>query len=51
MGRIASNDYPNKKHIFAAPEMRDQYKKSELRRMIEVPPEPKAVVLDMKRSA
>ena len=51
MGRLASSDYPNKKHIFAAPEVRDQYKKSELRRMIEVPPEPKAVVLDMKRSA
>jgi len=51
MGRIASNDYPNKKHIFVAPDIRDQYKKSDLRRMIEVPPEPKAVVLDMKRSA
>ena len=51
MGRIASADYPNKKHIFVAPDVRDQYNKSELRRMIEVPPEPKAVVLDMKRSA
>ena len=51
MGRIASAEYANKKHIFVAPELKDQYKKSELRRMIEVPPEPKAVVLDMKRSA
>jgi len=51
MGRIASNDYSNKKHIFVAPELKEKYKKSDLRRMIEVPPEPKAVVLDIKRSA
>ena len=35
MGRIASSDYPNKKHIFVAPDVRDQFNKSELRRMIE----------------
>lgn len=51
MGRIASTDYANKKRIFAAPDAARDYSKSELRRMIEAPPEPKAVVLDMKRSA
>ena len=51
MGRIASTDYANKKRIFAAPDAARDYSKSELRRMIEAPPEPKAVVLDLKRSA
>jgi len=50
-GRIASADQPNKKRIFADPDVAKEHSKSELRRMIEAPPEPKAVVLDMKRSA
>jgi len=50
-GRIASADQPNKKRIFADPEVAKTHSKSELRRMIEAPPEPKAVVLDIKRSA
>ena len=51
LGRIASTDLPNKKRIFAAPEILKQFTRSELRRMAESAPEPKAVVLDMKRSA
>jgi len=50
-GRIASADQPNKKRIFADPQIAKERSKSELRRMIEAPPEPKAVVLDIKRSA
>ena len=51
MDRLASSDLPNKKRIFASPEAARDFSKSELRRMIELPPEPRAVVLDMKRSA
>ena len=50
-GRLASNDHPSKKRIFAAPDTIEAHSKSELRRMVEAPPEPKAVVLDMRRSA
>ena len=50
-GRIASADYPNKKHIFKAPDIDARYTKSDLRRMVEEVISPKAVVLDMKRSA
>ena len=35
MGRLGSADYPNKKHIFCAPELK-HYRKSDLRRMVEV---------------
>ncbi len=51
LGRLASVDMPSKKRIFASKEAISSYSKSELRRMIESPPEPTAVVLDMKRSA
>jgi hypothetical protein len=43
-GRLASTDYMNKKHIYCAPEFSD-YKKSELRRMVEVNEPPKMVVI------
>ena len=36
MGRLGSSDYPNKKHIFCAPELK-HYRKSDLRRMVEQP--------------
>jgi hypothetical protein len=36
MGRLGSVDYPNKKHIFCAPELK-HYRKSDLRRMVEEP--------------
>jgi len=51
MGRLASADMPNKKRVFASKEAARDYSKSDLRRMIELLPEPKAVVLDIKRSA
>jgi len=43
-GRLASSEYMNKKHIYCAPEL-DSYKKSELRRMVEVNDPPKMVVI------
>jgi hypothetical protein len=43
-GRLASSDYMSKKHIFCAPEYAD-YKKSELRRMVEIVDPPKMVVV------
>ena len=43
-GRLASADYMSKKHIFAAPEFKD-YKKSDLRRLVEVTEPPKMVVI------
>ena len=43
-GRLASSEYMNKKHIYCAPEL-DSYKKSELRRMVEVNDPPKMVVV------
>jgi len=36
-GRVASGDYPTKKHLFCAPDM-DSRSKSELRRLVEVQP-------------
>jgi hypothetical protein len=51
MGRLASAELPNKKRVFASKEAAKEFNKSDLRRMIELPPEPKAVVLDIKRSA
>jgi len=51
LGRVASAELTNKKRIFAAPEILQIYSRSDLRRMAESAPEPKAVVLDMKRSA
>ena len=50
-GRLGAADTSNKKRVFASPDAVRSFSKSELRRMIELPPEPKAVVLDMKRSA
>jgi len=45
MGRLASADYPTKKQIWAAPDMIG-YTKSDLRRMVEMgPPEKKLVVV------
>jgi len=43
-GRLASTEYMNKKHIYCAPEL-DSYKKSELRRMVEITEPPKMVVI------
>ena len=48
-GRIASIDYPNKKHIFAAPDAIEGMTKSEIRRVVEATQEPRAVLLDIKR--
>jgi hypothetical protein len=42
-GRLASHDYPSKKHIFAAPNVYDTLKKSELRRAVETPAAPHLV--------
>ena len=42
-GRLASHDYPSKKHIFAAPDVIDTLKKSELRRAVESPVSPHLV--------
>ena len=42
-GRLASHDYPSKKHIFAAPDVKDSFNKSELRRAVESPPAPHLV--------
>ena len=42
-GRLASHDYPSKKHIFAAPDIKDSFNKSELRRAVESPPGPHLV--------
>jgi len=43
-GRLASTEYMNKKHIYCAPEL-DSYKKSELRRMVEISEPLKMVVV------
>ena len=51
MGRLGAAGFDSKKRVFASKEAIKQHTKSDLRRMIELPPEPKAVVLDMKRSA
>lgn len=42
-GRLASHDYPSKKHIFCAPDVKDTFNKSELRRSVEAPPVPHLV--------
>ena len=42
-GRLASHDYPSKKHIFAAPDIKESFNKSELRRAVESPPAPHLV--------
>jgi hypothetical protein len=42
-GRLASHDYPSKKHIFCAPDVKDSFNKSELRRAVESPPGPHLV--------
>jgi hypothetical protein len=42
-GRLASHDYPSKKHIYAAPDVAQQLNKSELRRAVESPPGPHLV--------
>jgi hypothetical protein len=42
-GRLASHDYPSKKHIFCAPDIKDSFNKSELRRAVESPPGPHLV--------
>lgn len=44
-GRLASHDYPSKKHIFAAPDVYDTLNKSELRRAVEENPPPKMVLV------
>jgi len=44
-GRLASHDYPSKKHIFAAPDVYNDLKKSELRRAVEENPPPKMVLV------
>ena len=52
LGRVACAEYSTKKQLFAAPEIAKAMNKSEIRRMVEEPMEPKAVVLNMeKRSA
>ena len=40
MGMVKSTDYPTKKNMWARPDMLRSYTKSDLRRMIEQPPEP-----------
>jgi len=50
-GRLASSDYPNKKHIFAAPDVIEGMTKSDIRRAVEIAQEPKAVLLDIKRKS
>ena len=42
-GRLASHDYPSKKHIYCAPEVATVLSKSELRRAVEVTEPPKLV--------
>jgi hypothetical protein len=42
-GRLASHDYPSKKHVYAAPDVAQQLNKSELRRAVEGPPTPHLV--------
>jgi hypothetical protein len=44
-GRLASHDYPSKKHIYACPEIYDSAKKSDIRRMVEEQPSPKLVAV------
>lgn len=44
-GRLASHDYPSKKHIFACPEIIETTKKSDIRRMVEENPPPKMVLV------
>ena len=44
-GRLASHDYPSKKHIFAAPDVFNTLNKSELRRSVEENPVPKMVIV------
>lgn len=44
-GRLASHDYPSKKHIFASPQVFESTRKSDLRRMIEENPPPKMVLV------
>ena len=51
LGRVASVELANKKRIFASPDAVKMFSRSDMRRMVETAPEPKAVVLDMKRSA
>ena len=51
LGRVASTDLPNKKRIFASPDAIKTLSRSDMRRMVETAPEPKAVVLEIKRSA
>jgi len=43
-GRLASADYPTKKHLFIAPDMK-HYSKSDIRRMIEEPHQPRMVAV------
>jgi hypothetical protein len=52
MGRIASADYPSKKHVFCAPDVAVYgYSKSELRRMAEGPVSPPTLSLVTKKPA
>jgi hypothetical protein len=44
-GRLASHDYPSKKHIYACPEIYETTKKSDIRRMVEEQPSPKLVAV------
>jgi hypothetical protein len=44
-GRLASGDYPNKKHIFASPDVYETMSKSELRRSIEIIEPPKMMIV------
>jgi hypothetical protein len=49
LGRVASSDYPSKKHLFAAPDMAGR-SKSELRRLIEAPQAPTLSVVKNNRN-
>jgi hypothetical protein len=44
-GRLASHDFPSKKHIFAAPDVAESTKKSDIRRLVEENPPPKMVLV------
>lgn len=51
LGRVACAEYSTKKQLFAAPEIAASMNKSEIRRMVEEPMEPKAVILNMEKKS
>ena len=45
VGRVGSQQYQTKKHLFAAPDVAETYSKSDLRRMVEEPPAPRMAMV------